>query len=327
MSGSKRPWTVVLTGLLIISAVAACTPRATTGPPDSGGEAIVVQQPGNPQQHVVVNGLERTYRLHLPPTLDSAVPLVLAFHGSGGQGPSMAGLTRFDALADRHGFVVAYPDGIDRHWHDGRAGSRPGQSAMADDVAFVRALIDHLAATLPIDRARVFATGMSNGAIFSQRLACDLTDQIAAIGAVAGSLAETLAPTCAPSRPVPVLMIMGDADPLVPWSGGPVRGRGYSPVLSVPDTVAHWVAHNGCAATPTITQEPDRAPADGTTVRREAHTNCRDGADVTLYAVVNGGHHWPGGPRYLPEQAIGKTNQDIDASAIIWDFFATHPRR
>jgi polyhydroxybutyrate depolymerase len=286
------------------------------------------QQPRNSQGSITVDGLARTYWLHLPPARTSVgpLPLVLAFHGAGGQGPSMAGLTGFNALADQHGFVVAYPDGIDRHWNDGRPGNRPGPGAQYDDVAFVRALIDHLAATLPIDRARVYATGMSNGAIFSQRLACDLPDQIAAIGAVTGSLAEALEPACTPSRPVPVLMIMGEADPFVPWNGGVVKGLGYGPVLSVPDTIAHWVAHNGCDATPTITQEPDRAPNDGTTVRRESYTNCHTGADVTLYAVVNGGHTWPGGVQYLPESTIGKTSRDIDATTIIWDFFAAHPR-
>lgn len=329
----KRRWAMLFAGFLIVGTLAGCgIQQADAMPPGQGSEGFGTRAgrlPGNSRGSITVAGQERTYSLHLPPTITSAgsVPLVLAFHGAGGQGPSMAGLTGFNALADQRGFIVAYPDGIDRHWNDGRPSNRPGPGTQYDDVAFVRALIDHLATTLPIDRARVYATGMSNGAIFSQRLACDLADQIAAIGAVAGSLAEALAPACAPGRPVPVLMIMGEADPFVPWAGGPVLGLGYGPVLSVADTIAHWVAQNNCGATPGITQEPDRAPNDGTTVRRESYTNCRDGADVTLHAIVNGGHAWPGGARYLPESTIGKTSRDIDATTLSWDFFAAHPHR
>jgi polyhydroxybutyrate depolymerase len=289
----------------------------------------VGRQSGNFQENIAVGDVNRTYTLHQPATIGAAglVPLVLAFHGAGGQGPSMAGLTGLNAVADQQGFVVAYPDGIDRHWNDGRPVGRQGPGTQYDDVAFVRALIDHLTTTRPIDPARVYATGMSNGAIVSQRLACDLSDKIAAVAPVAGSLAEALAPICTPNRPVPILMIMGEADPFVPWAGGQVKGLGFGPVLSVADTIAYWVTHNGCNPIPTITQEPDRAPDDGTTVRRESYTGCRANADVILYAVTNGGHAWPGGIQYLPESTIGKTNRDIDATTIIWDFFAAHPQR
>ena len=329
MNRSKRYWPAMLVGLLIVGTLGGCGVRRVDSATPEPGDDRDGARPGNSRRTIAVDGRERTYTLHLPPAVGAgnALPLVLAFHGGGGQGPSMAALTGLNDLADREGFVAAYPDGIDRHWNDGRPDGRAGRGTPIDDVALVRALIDRLAATLPIDRSRIYATGMSNGAIFSHRLACDLPNEIAAIGAVAGSLAAALAPTCTPDRPVPVLLIMGEADPLVSWAGGAVPGRGFGPVLAVPATVAHWAARNGCATVPAIAQEPDRAPDDGTTVRRESHTGCRDGADVTLYAVVNGGHAWPGGARYLPEETIGNVSRDIDASEVIWAFFAAHPGR
>ena len=125
---------------------------------------------------------------------------------------------------------------------------------------------------------------------------------------------------------MPVLLIAGTEDPLIPWDGGEVTGNGErGQVLSVADTVGRWVALDGCASTPTVTMVPDRAPNDGTTTRREHYGGCRAGAEVVLYAVAGGGHAWPGGLQYLPERTIGKTSRDFDASETIWEFFARHP--
>lgn len=319
-------------GTFIVVWLAGCGAASAQGAtlrPERGNSAPQRNGIGRDERtSLMVDGLERTYMLHRPARSGTgqSLPLVLAFHGTGGQGPSMQGLSGLNAIADREGFLVAYPDGIDRHWNDGRAADRPSLISNVDDVAFVAALIDHLVATETIDQRRVYATGMSNGAIFSQRLGCELAGKLAAITPVAGSLPESLANTCQPARPVPVLIIMGEADPFVPWAGGRVKGPGYGPVLAVPDTISTWVRQNGCASGPAITQEPDRDPQDGTTVRRETYSGCQAGATVTIYAVVNGGHTWPGGVRYLPETTIGPTNRDIDASALIWDFFAAHPR-
>jgi polyhydroxybutyrate depolymerase len=122
---------------------------------------------------------------------------------------------------------------------------------------------------------------------------------------------------------MPVLLIHGTQDPLVPWDGGDVqvfrRKRGR--VLSASETVAFWVKHNGCAPTPVITYEPDQDPTDGTKVRREEYRSGKDGSEVLLYAVEGGGHTWPGGWQYLPERIIGKTCRDLQASEVIWEFF------
>jgi polyhydroxybutyrate depolymerase len=234
----------------------------------------------------------------------------------------MRRLTGLDAVADREGFLVVYPDGVSRQWNDGRAEVDPG----VDDMAFVSALIDHLVEQYKSDRGRIYATGMSNGALFSFRLASDLSDKIAAIAPVGALMGEALSQRAPPAKPMPVLLIHGTQDPLVPWDGGNVqvfrRKRGR--VLSAAATVAFWVKHNGCTPTPVITYEPDQDPTDGTRVRREEYRSGKDGSEVLLYAVEGGGHTWPGGWQYLPERIIGKTSRDFQASEVIWGFFKRH---
>ncbi|MDR7544038.1 MAG: PHB depolymerase family esterase [Armatimonadota bacterium] len=277
-------------------------------------------------------GFERTYRLYVPGTLDRSHPsaLVLALHGGGGTGEAMEKLTRggLNRLADRDGFVVVYPDGLERHWNDGRGvAAYRAHRENIDDVGFLTALIDHLARALPIDRTRIYATGISNGGLMSFRLAREAATVIAAIAPVAISMSEQIVRMRQPARAVPVLMMPGTLDPLVPYTGGEIGGAlaparfSLGRVISVADAVRYWVEHNQCAAPPTVTMEPDRDPLDGTRVRREVYGSCRDGAEVALYAVDGGGHTWPGGLQYLPERIVGRTSRDMDANEVIWGFF------
>lgn len=288
----------------------------------------ISQKPGSTEQSLEFEGRNRTYVLHLPPAITSQkpLPLLLVFHGGEGQGKQVESLTGFSKMADQKGFIVAYPDGVNKNWNDGRdAPSLSAQRQDVNDVGFVSALIDELSHNLTIDQKRVFATGMSNGGIFSQRLGCELANKLAAIAPVAGTMPEKLAPNCKPARPLAVLMIHGTEDPLVPWQGGAVVNDRRGTVLSVPDTVKKWVTFDGCNATPITNLQPDNDPQDGTRVRREAYNGCKAGSAVILYAVEGGGHSWPGGMKYLPELATGKTSRDINASDIIWDFFVKHP--
>jgi len=280
-------------------------------------------------------GLERTYRIYVPSKYDRSRPLptVLVFHGGGGTGDGMEKLTQggLNRLADREGFIIVYPDGVDRHWNDGRGiQNYRAQRDNIDDVGFVAALIDHLARTLTIDLGRVYATGISNGGLMSFRLARELPMRVAAVAPVAISMSEEIAQMRPPSRPISVMMIPGTRDPLVPWDGGAIGfagGQKVGRVLSVSETVKYWASHNQCPSPPAVSMEPDRDPQDGTRVRREAYGPCRDGTEVILLAVEGGGHTWPGGLQYLPVRVVGRTSRDIDANEVIWSFFRRHALR
>jgi polyhydroxybutyrate depolymerase len=256
----------------------------------------------------------------VPKGLKPGAPLVLALHGRLGQGRNQAKLTGFDAVADEAGFIVAYPDGVSRSWADGR-GTTPADRDGVDDVGFLSTLIDHFVEQHGVDAHRVYVTGMSNGGMMSFRLACELSGRIAAIAPVAAQMSEAVAAGCAPSRAVPVMLVVGTEDPLVPFTGGQVFGdRGA--VLSASEVRSRWAQWNGCPAQGPLTELlEDRAPDDGTRVRRELHTGCRDGAEVLLYAVEGGGHTWPGGQRYAREARVGRICRDLDASRAIWGFF------
>ncbi len=290
----------------------------------------------NADDAITVGGLKRTYLIHIPPGHDKAkpMPLLIALHGGGGSGKHMVKLTQggFDALSEKKGFIVVYPDAIEKNWNDGRSGEEAGDRAhkeKIDDVGFISALIDHLIKKLNIDQKRVYITGMSNGAMMSCRLACELSEKIAAIAPVAGSMPKNLYQSCSPTRPISVLAINNDKDPLMPFTGGDITGpfgrKKLGKVLSADENIRFWAKHNVCSSSPVITQEPDTDPKDGTRVRKEVYGNCRNGAEVVRYAVEGGGHTWPGGSHYLPAGIVGKTSGDIDANKVIWEFFEKHP--
>jgi len=159
--------------------------------------------------------------------------------------------------------------------------------------------------------------------MMSFRLACELTDKITAIAPVIGSFGENISKTCTPSTPIPVLIIGGTGDPLVPWNGGDVHffRRKLGKVLSFADTTRFWVTHNGCSPDPDIAWQPDVDPEDGTRIRKKVFSQCNQGVNVILYEVQGGGHTWPGGPQYLPEWIIGINSKDMDAAEVIWQFF------
>ena len=260
----------------------------------------------------------RTYWTYLPAGIsaNAAVPLVFVLHGSAGSGEDMIAITQhgFERIADKEKFVVVYPDALERRWNE--------QDGTADDVGFLLAIADKLAAESLIDKKRIFIAGISNGGMMAQRLACEHADRIAGLVTVAGTLPEKLARVCKPSRPVPALIIHGTADPIVPWNGGPVAGFAeFGVVLSGLDTAAVWTANNRCRGAAVTTTLADRDPQDGTRIRMERYADCAVGGSVSLIVVEGGGHTWPGGFQYLPERFIGRTTREIDANQVIWDFF------
>ena len=290
---------------------------------------LAAARSGGAERHPISSGgRERVYWLHEPPSLpaDRPVPLVLVFHGGGSDGPATEKLTGFDAVADRERFLVAYPEGVDKHWNDGRdVSSFRTWRERVDDVAFVAAVLDDVARSRSIDPARVFATGMSNGAIFSNFLALKLSERIAAIAPVAGGLAAPLPSVLRPARPVSVLLFNGTDDPLVPFEGGAVA-RTHGRVVGAEETARRWARADGGAGSP-LRDAPSARPGAACRLERSRWSGGRDGTEVVLNALVGGGHTWPGGPQYLPKTLVGVACREPDATRAIWEFFRDHPRR
>ncbi|MGY4650848.1 extracellular catalytic domain type 1 short-chain-length polyhydroxyalkanoate depolymerase [Mycobacterium sp. URHB0021] len=265
-------------------------------------------------------GMPRTYSVHVPAGIERPAGLVINLHAAGATGQDQAALTHYDSVADAHGFVVAYPDGIDFSWADGRGASEPDRRAV-DDVGFISALVGKLVADFGIDPGRVYATGLSAGAFMTNRLACERADLFAAIAPVAGTLGANLA--CNPSRPVAVLETHGTADPVVPFDGGAMTGRGgASNILAAPAMVDRWRQVDGCQGAPVEEVLPDSA--DGTQSHRLTYSACAAGTDVVFMRVDGGGHTWPGAPTILTE--VGPTARAFDASEASWQFFNAHAR-
>ncbi len=257
----------------------------------------------------------RVYRLYVPEGLEPGAPLVLSFHGFTSNATQQEQFSLWNDVADAEGIVVAYPQGsgFPSRWNSGLNPFAPRENA--NDVIFVETLIDHLTATLCIDTARVYANGLSNGGGMSNRLACELSGRVAAIGGVAGAYAP-LPKGCEPTRPVPVIAFHGDADSIVPYEG---IGDPDDPtsLAGIEDWVVGWAARNGCDLT------PDALEPIGNDVTGITYGGCDADAEVRLYTVAGGGHTWPGGG-FQPAFIVGATTQSINASATMWDFFTRY---
>lgn len=251
--------------------------------------------------------------VHVPDDLPADAPLMLTFHGGGipgfVRGTQMALVTRMHDLADRDGFVVAYPNADGGAWSD-------SADAGADDLGFVRALVDDLVATHGLDPARVYASGLSNGGFFSMRLACEAPDLVAAVASISGGLLEDY--TCEADTPVAMLILAQTADDVVPIEGGPVAWVASNVARSHDDVVAEQVARLGCEGDADTT-EGDKAP-DGTFAVEAHWTQCRGGAEVRAITVVGGGHQWPGGEAVGVEEIAGPVSEALDATEVVWQF-------
>lgn len=187
-----------------------------------------------------------------------------------------------------------------------------------DDVGFVEAIIDQLSSEYKIDRSRIFATGMSNGAMFSYYLAAKLPDKIAGIAAVTELMTVNLLEE--PVKPVTVIIMMGTNDPIVAYEG--VEGFNSS----IDETVAFWVEVNGITTEPEVEYLPQTAEDDLTRIKRTVYSGGIDGTAVILYSIEGGGHTWPSGPQYYPVEYIGLVSRHINGSAVIWDNLVEYGR-
>jgi len=257
---------------------------------------------------LVSSGETREYILHVPPRYDPnrPTPLVITIHGASIWPAAQQALSQWDRVADREGFIVAYPSG--------RTGRGPRHFG-PDDVTFIADLIESIQRTHNIDRARIYANGLSNGGGLSFLLSCTMPDRIAAVGLVAAAhLFEWN--LCKDLRPVPMIAFHGTADDAALYQGG--RSWVVSiPFPSIPNVTARWARRNQCAPTPVESQV-------ALDVTRIEYPKCSSNAPVVLYKIEGGGHTWPGG-RDLPEWFAGRTTQTIDASSMMWEFFKDHP--
>jgi polyhydroxybutyrate depolymerase len=290
-------------------------------------------------------GRTRTALLRVPAAAaQEAVPraLVLCWHGGGSTAQQQETLSGFSALAETAGCIVVYPDGVSdpasgrQNFADGR-GTTYAEQQGVDDVAFAAALIDAIAAATPVDRLRVYATGISNGGLMSQRLGLQLGNRLAAIAPIAANLPLPLESSFAPSVPVAVLQMSGTADDYMPYAGGTVMSNGVplaslGQVTSAERAVDLWVTANGCQATPAIVDPYATTvldATDGCTVVRRTYAAAGPagptaGCDVVLMRIVGGGHTWPGSNFNPP--SLGTVCRDIAASREVWSFFAAHPK-
>jgi polyhydroxybutyrate depolymerase len=281
------------------------TETASADRVSSGCDPARPHEAGNFNETILSGGVEREYILHVPPSYTGreAVPLVLNLHGYSSNAQQQALYSGFGPKADEEGFVVVTPQG---------AGTPSRWDIRSDsaDVAFIEDLLDELSTGLCIEGARVYSTGISNGAAMSVTLACALPDRIAAIGPVAGVF------FCPSIRPIAVIAFHGTDDPVVPFEGGSITVDD-APVAyqGVENWMGLWAAHNGCADEP-VEENPSGS------VRLVRYTGCDEGASVELYVVEGGGHTWPGA---LDLQRLGATTHEISATDLIWEFFAAHP--
>jgi polyhydroxybutyrate depolymerase len=329
---------LVLPGLLTALTLSACA-RPTAPLADAtrlAANPIQAASPSAPEQTrpasralpsvpgtLRFGGKERSYRLYVPASVSDTEPtaLVVALHGGGGNAANLERKIQLDAIAEQEGFIVVYPNGSGRigrillTWNAGNCCGYALDESI-DDVAFLRALVGHLANQYPIDSQRVYATGMSNGAMMAYRLACEASDVFAAVAPVAGALNLD---GCDPAFPVSVLAIHGTEDQHVRFEGGP-PSVSVDPRARVDRSVAEamrfWADRDGCDPIPQATQVGE--------VRHETHSGCLPGLSVELLAIEGGGHAWPGAAKFSPRGDA--PSQALSASQAIWDFFEAHPR-
>jgi polyhydroxybutyrate depolymerase len=283
--------------------------------------------PGDHNRSLMMADLKRTYLVHIPKSYDGSkpYPVVLAYHGGGSNAEQMVRFCGLNDKADKASFIVVYPNGTGRlekllTWNGGNCCGYAMQKQI-DDVAFTKALLDDLAKVVKIDPKRVYATGMSNGAIMAYRLASDLSDRIAAIAPVAGPMGTE---SCKPKRPVPVIHFHGTDDQFAPFKGGKgEKSLSGTDFFSVDHSIKAWLKANGCneKEAPTIVELPDKAK-DGTTIAIKTYAPGKDGAEVVLIVIEGGGHTWPGQEPML--KTLGKSTKNLSANDRLWEFFQKH---
>ena len=317
--------------------------------------AVQVLRAQETKEKVTVDDVERTYTLRLPSGYDAQrrYPVVILLHGMNQDADDMERLTQFDALADKDGIVAVYPFALHGRWNTGvhpqerrpmgmgqggghhrggYGGGYPGggqprsrqpdeerRPAPADDIAFFNQMLDQLETKLSIDSSRIYVGGLSEGGLMSMRVGCAMADRVAAVAAVGAAMPKTM--ICLPSRPVPLAMINGTSDPVVPYGGGTEHNLNLA-ILSAEDSAKAWAKIDRCEEKPAHDKLPPREKG-GMETKVDTYTACQQGAQVVLYSVKGAGNTWPGGEQYEAENTVGKTSRDWNANETLWSFLVT----
>ncbi len=307
-----------LVAVAVLSPLAACssTTNSVSSPTTAAAPATTTVAapcrpapgygPGTSTHHIVVDGVERVFLVHMPPHPMAAMRLVVDFHGATSNMYQQDVYSGFDPVADRFDFVVATPNGIDaavRQWRF---------LGTLDDVDFAVAIVRTLSFDACVDHAHAYAVGISSGAAMSASLACQASETFAGFGLVSADF--YLPPLCDKARRRPIIIFHGTADPVVPYDGGHVGGGASgTPVQPAETSAALWARHNGCAPGPTETRL-------GTQVVRLTWNGCA--VPVVMYRIVGGGHTWPGSSINIT--ALGLTTKQVSATTAMWKFFAAN---
>lgn len=300
-------WLSGLLGCVLLVIVSACGPAALQPTPTPAATL----KPGDSQHTISVNGVERSYLLHIPPGMDSSRPnpLVFALHGFDNEHffevTDLQNMTGFSAISDQSGFILVYPSGVNGVWNVGGGCCGSASEDKVDEIAFIRQILTDLVPLARIDPKRVYASGFSMGAMLAFKLACDMPETFAAVAPVAGVLLES---PCQPSQPVSILQVNGRKDTLVPYVGG--VGNFMTGSINFPSVetgFSIWAKLNGCGSQAKI--EPQ-----GSLGTHSSFLSCKAGTAVELYTLDALGNNWPS--QYV-----------LPLSQMIWDFFKTHTKQ
>ncbi|WP_077686651.1 alpha/beta hydrolase family esterase [Tessaracoccus aquimaris] len=284
------------------------TPPTSDDPSSTDAPSSLTLPSGRSDHELTWDGTQRSFRTYRPAQVPQPVQVVVVLHGGGGSAATAEAAYGWDRAADRHGFVVVYPESVGQAWNAGSCCGR-AQTVDVDDVGFVGAVVAELLGEQPLDPERVYLTGFSNGAMLSYRIACEAPGVFAAIAPVSG----TQLVDCADAKQVSLLAIHGTSDPSVPYGGGPGSGVGNVDGPSAPDVNQFWRTVDDCSE-PTDQQS-------GAITRSTAA--CPSGRTVELITIDGGAHHWPGSASSQGNPSNSASNE-LDATEEIWSFFVEH---